>query len=251
MQFSEQLPALGLVVLRSSGLFFTAPIFGQQRIPPVVRALFALSIAVLVFPFIGLKQASVPSDAIAWMVAGVLEVTVGVIYGWSASLIFEGMVLAGQFIGLQMGFAQANVLNPESQTQRPLLSEVYFTMALLVFFSLNGHHYLVLAFEKSFEAVPLGRFVFTGNTLEQIFALFAQIFLIALIIAAPICGVLTLIDIIMGLIARTAPQMNVLVLSFSIKIYVGLLTLLLSLSFTLQFLRDLLPGLLTQLLRLF
>ncbi|PKL77237.1 MAG: hypothetical protein CVV27_06165 [Candidatus Melainabacteria bacterium HGW-Melainabacteria-1] len=172
-------------------------------------------------------------------------------YGWSATLIFEGLILAGQFVGLQMGFAQANVLNPESQTQRPLLSEVYFVIGIMVFFSFNGHHYFVLALERSFTAMPLASFALTAGTFEQLTLLVSQIFVVALIIAAPICGILTLIDLIMGLIARTAPQMNVLILSFSIKIYVGLLTLLLSLSFTIQFLRDLLPGLLEQLLRLF
>lgn len=250
LQFSNALPALGLVVLRSTGLFFAAPIFGQDRIPVIARVLLAVTIGALVFPFLKLAPGQVPTNAINWMVNGVQEVTIGLLYGWSASLIFEGMVLAGQLIGLQMGFGQANVLNPESQTQRPLLSEIYFILTLMVFFSLNGHHLLIMAFQKSFDAMPLGHFAFTGQTLERELALFSQIFLMALIVSAPICGVLTLIDIILGLIARTAPQMNVLVMSFSIKIYIGLLTLLLSLDFTLQFLRDTLPGLFEQLLRL-
>ncbi|HEY9842436.1 MAG TPA: flagellar biosynthetic protein FliR [Candidatus Obscuribacterales bacterium] len=251
LQFSNQLPALGLVVLRSSGLFFSAPLFGQSRIPMIVRAMFALAIGVLVFPFLKLAPGQVPNNVINWMIAAGLEVTVGVIYGWGATLVFEGMVLAGQLIGLQMGFGQANVLNPESQTQRPLLSEIYFILALMVFFSFNGHHFFILAFEKSFDAVPLAQFAFSARTLEQLMTLFSQVFLIALVIAAPMCGVLTFIDIVLGLIARTAPQMNVLIISFSIKIYIGLLTLLISLSFTLQFLRDTLPALLEQLLRLF
>ena len=251
LQFTNQLPALGLVVLRSSGFFFSAPVFGQTRIPVIVRVLISILMGALVFPFVTLPAEAVPYNTINWMIAGLLEIMVGLIYGWSASLAFEGMVLAGQFIGLQMGFAQANVLNPESQTQRPLLSEIYFILAILVFFTINGHHMLVIAFQKSFQSVPIGQFALKAQTLEQIMTLFAQIFVVALMIAAPICGVLTLIDIIMGLIARTAPQMNVLVLSFSIKIYVGLFTLLLSLSFTMQFIQDLLPGLLEQLTRLF
>lgn len=254
LQFSNQLPVVALVLLRSTGMFFTAPIFGQQRIPIIVRVLFSLSIGLLVFPFLTIDKTAVPNQTIPWLITGLFELTVGVIYGWSATLLFEGLVLAGQFIGLQMGFGQANVLNPESQTQRPLLSEIYFIMGLLVFFSINGHHYLILAFEKSFDTMPLGKFVVTGMTgplMEQLFYLFAQIFVVALIISAPICGVLTLIDILMGLIARTAPQMNVLIISFSIKIYVGLLTLLISISFTVQFLRDLMPAMLSQLIRLF
>ncbi len=244
-QVLAQLPLFALVALRSSGLFLTAPIFGQQRVPNQVRLILSLLIAAAVFPLVPLKP--VPEDAIMYLIACLLELIVGLIYGWCASLIFEGMILAGQFIGLQMGFAQANILNPDSQTQRPLLSEVYYIISMLIFFSLNGHHFLILAFQKSFKAVPVGTLVFNQLILERIFALFAQIFLVALIIAAPICGVLTLIDLILGLVARTAPQMNILVLSFSIKIYIGLLSLLFSLYFTFQFIHDLLLQLLQQL----
>ncbi|PIQ26075.1 flagellar biosynthetic protein FliR [bacterium (Candidatus Blackallbacteria) CG17_big_fil_post_rev_8_21_14_2_50_48_46] len=244
-QVLQQLPYFALVALRGSGLFLTAPIFGQQRIPNQVRVMFAIIISAAIFPLLPARP--VPADALWYLVVGILEVITGIIYGWCASLIFEGMVLAGQFIGLQMGFAQANILNPDSQTQRPLLSEVYFIMSLLIFFSLNGHHFLILAFQKSFTAVPVGALIFDQRILEHIFLLFAQIFLVALIIAAPINGILTLIDLILGLVARTAPQMNVLVISFSIKIYVGLLTLLFSLYFTFQFIHDLLQQLLLQL----
>lgn len=249
--FNGNAPALGLVLLRSAGLFFLAPVFGQQRIPPIVRALFAISLGTMIFPFIPMERAVVPEDGLAWAITGLLEVLTGAIYGWAATIMFEGMVLAGQFIGLQMGFAQANILNPESQTQRPLLSEVYFVLTLLIFLAINGHHLIVMAFQQSFHSVPLGQFLFDGNTLRQLSTMFAQVFLVALIVAAPINGVLTLIDMIMGLIARTAPQMNILLISFSIKIYIGLLSLLLSLGFTVQFLRDLLPRLMEQVLRLF
>lgn len=247
-QVIQQLPFFALVALRSSGLFLTAPIFGQQRIPNQVRVMLALLNAAAVLPLV--PPAEVPTDALLYLLAGLCELITGLLYGWCATLIFEGMILAGQFIGLQMGFAQANILNPDAQAQRPLLSEVYYILTLLIFFALNGHHFLILAFQKSFNAVPVGTLVFHAQVLEHIFTLFAQIFLVALIVAAPINGVLTLIDLILGLIARTAPQMNVLILSFSIKIYVGLLTLLFSLYFTFQFVHDLLQQLLLQLARL-
>lgn len=250
-ELSQQLPVFGLLLLRCTGLLFMAPIFGQQRVPLTVRILLSLSLSAMLLPVIPMQQAVVPTQTLGWVLTGLLEVLTGAIYGWAATAIFEGIVLAGQFIGLQMGFAQANILNPDSQTQRPLLSEVYFVLAVLVFLSLNGHHLLIRVLQQSFTVVPLGQFLFGPQTLAQLSLLFAQIFGVALMIAAPINGILTLIDIIMGLIARTAPQMNILLLSFSIKIYVGLLTLLFSLGFTVQFLRDLLPRLMDQVMRLF
>ncbi len=248
-QFADVLPALMLVALRSSGLFFTAPLFGQQRIPVTVRVFFSILLAALIFPGLGITQ--VPTSTFYWLIAGLLELLTGAIYGWCSTLMFEGTVMAGQLIGLQMGFAQANILNPESQTQRPLLSELYYILALLVFFAINGHHMLIMIFQKSFEIVPVGQLGFSGTLMEQLLRLFAQVFVVGLMLAAPINGILTLIDIILGLIARTSPQMNVLLLSFSIKIYVGLLSFFFSLTFTVQFLKSLLPDLLAQIMALF
>lgn len=250
-ELSQQLPIFGLLVLRCTGLLFMAPVFGQQRVPITVRILLCLALSAMLLPVIPLQHAVVPTQTLGWVLTGILEVLTGAIYGWAATAIFEGVVLAGQFIGLQMGFAQANILNPDSQTQRPLLSEVYFVLAILVFLALNGHHLLIRVLQQSFAVVPLGQFLFGAETLGQLSLIFTQIFVVALMIAAPINGILTLIDLIMGLVARTAPQMNILLLSFSIKIYVGLLTLLFSLGFTVQFLRDLLPRLMDQVMHLF
>lgn len=244
-----QFPAFLLVALRASGLFLTAPLFGQERIPETVRILLSVALAALVFPYVGVAPGQVPDNAILFLVMGLKEVLTGIIYGWSAMLMFEGLVLAGQFIGLQMGYAQANILNPMADVQRPLLSEIYFMMGLLIFFAMDGHHFLVVAFQKSFQAVPVGKLIFSGPILERLIYMCGQIFVVALIIAAPICGVLTLMDLILGLIARTAPQMNVLLISFSLKIYIGLLTLVLSLPFTFHFVRDLLHQLLAQIVQ--
>ena len=248
---SGSLPLLGLVVLRSSGLFFTAPLFGQDRVPLMVRIFLSVAIASLIFPSLDLSASAVPTHTINWLIAGLLELLTGAIYGWSSLLIFEGMILAGQLVGLQMGFAQANVLNPESQTQRPLLSEFYYLLAFMVFFAINGHHMLILIFQKSFSVVPLGQLAINGHLMEQLSLMFAQIFIVGLMLAAPINGILTLIDIILGLIARTAPQMNILLLSFSIKIYIGLLSFFFALSFTVEFFKELLPDLLQQVMQLF
>ena len=242
-------PAFLWVALRSAGFFFTAPLFGQQRIPVTLRALFAVLLAALVFP--GLQTFGTPDSGVLWLIGGLIELLTGIIYGWSARLMFEGMILAGQLIGLQMGFAQANILNPESSTQRPLLSEIYYLLAFLVFFAINGHHLLIMVFSRSFSVIAPGQLGVTGPLMEQLVTLSGQIFIVGLMLAAPINGILTLIDLMLGLIARTAPQMNVLLLSFSIKIYVGLLSFFLALGLTVQFLKRLLPDLLEQILNLF
>lgn len=245
----KNLPAFMLISLRASGIFLSAPIFGSRQVPAQIKIIFAFTLTFILYNFIP-KPASIPTDIILYIITGMKEILVGIIFGWTSSLLFEGIILAGQFIGLQMAFGQANILNPESERQIPLLSEFYFIFALLIFFSIDGHLWLITSFYKSFNTVPLGTFVFVGSITQRILVLFAQIFLIALIIAAPICGVLTIVDLIMGLIARTMPQLNVLILGFAIKIYLGLFTIFLSLPLTADFVKEFFNEMLKQIIRL-
>lgn len=246
----DNLPALMLVAMRANGIFLLAPLFGNSRTPNQVKVILALILAFTLYPILPIDRTTVPEGTIPYLIMAIQELVMGLMYGWASQLIFEGMVLAGQFVGLQMGFAQANVLNPEADIQRPLLSEVYYLLSVSIFFAINGHHMLIFAFQRSFEVVPMGQFMFNGLVLERVTLLFAQIFIIGLMIAAPINGILTLLDMIMGLVAKTAPQMNVLILGFAIKIYVGLTTLVISLPFVFRFIREKLPELLAQVAQL-
>jgi len=247
----DNLPVFLLIFVRASALFMVVPLFGARNVPNTVKIIFSFFVSIIIFPFVSANHPSVPTDALLYIVAIAKELIIGLTMGFVTNLMFDGMILAGQFIGLQMGFGQAMVFNPQAEQQVPLLSEVYFIFTMFIFFLINGHHWLVIAFQKSFDTVPVGAFVYHGILSQKILEMFAQIFLIALIIAAPICGVLIMLDLVMGVIARTMPQMNILVLGFSIKIFVGLISIIISLPFLFVFIREILGRLLTQLMRIF
>ena len=246
----DNLPVFLLVFVRASAIFTSVPIFGARNVPINIKVAFCFIASVLIFPSVAAAGTKVPTDAILFLIAVGNELFVGITIGFVAGLIFDGIILAGQFVGIQIGFGQATVFNPQAQQQLPIISEMYYLFMIFVFFLVNGHHWFILAFQKSFVTVPIGTFVFNGIIYSRILESINQIFLIALIIAAPICGVLTLLDLIMGIMARTMPQMNILVVGFSIKIFIGFITIIVSMPFLFFFLREILGQLLAQLMRL-
>lgn len=245
----DNLPVFLLVFIRASSLFMTVPLFGAHNVPNSLKIIFSFFASIIVFPFVSESNPSVPSDTLLYGIAIAKELIVGLTIGFLISLMFDGMILAGQFIGLQMGFGQAMVFNPQAQQQVPLISEIYFLFTMFIFFLINGHQWVIIAFQKSFTTVPVGNFVYHGVLSQRMIEIFTQIFLIALIIAAPICGVMILLDLVMGLISRTMPQMNILVIGFSIKIFVALISIIISLPFLFVFIKELLPQLFEQLMR--
>ncbi|MDW8365137.1 MAG: flagellar biosynthetic protein FliR, partial [Abditibacteriales bacterium] len=137
--------------------------------------------------------------------------------------------MAGELIDLQIGFATINLLNPLAPQPTSLVANLQQFIALLLFLTFNGHHWLLIGIEQSFRLVPLTGGVTNPATLPHLLALFAGTIGVAVKVSAPALGALMIADAVLGLMARTLPQMNVFVVGFPLKIGIGLGVLLLSL----------------------
>ncbi|MEW5723323.1 MAG: flagellar biosynthetic protein FliR, partial [Thermodesulfobacteriota bacterium] len=146
-------------------------------------------------------------------------------------LILEGVQLAGQCLGYQMGFAVANVIDPQSGAQASVLSQFSYILALIVFLSVNGHYVVLKALRESFELVPPGRLDLAPLVLSEVSRGMSQMFIIAVKIGAPALAVLFCTQVSMGIVAKSVPQMNVLFVGMPLYIVVGLFVFGLSLSF--------------------
>jgi len=153
-------------------------------------------------------------------------------------MIFAGIQLAGQLAGYQMGLAIANVLDPATSGQFPIISQIYNLIAMLIFITINAHHWFLRAIKESFTLVPPLGFQFSSSLADQLVSLSGNIFVIAVKVGAPIIVVLLLTSVASGLIARTVPQMNVFIVAMPLKIAVGLLFLILSIPYLVVFLRQ-------------
>src|SRR5690625_5240541 len=163
----------------------------------------------------------------------VKEAIVGLLIGLIAYIILSAVQIAGGFIDFQMGFAIANVVDPQTGAQSPLIGQYFYIIALLFLLSVNGHHLLIDGIYFSYDFIPMHEWISMqdGSIPRYVIEMFNKMFLIAFQMAIPLVGCLFLVDVSLGIIARTVPQLNVFVVGLPIKIFVSFAVLLFFLSF--------------------
>lgn len=225
----QALPAFLLVLCRISSFFVVAPVFSSRNVPAQFKIGLAVFVSFLVFLTVG-TEATVALDSL-YPLAVIREVLAGLLLGFVAYLFFAVVQTSGAFIDLQLGYGLANVVDPMSGSAVPVVGNLKFMVMLLVFLSVNGHHYLLGAIMDSYRWLPLDndffRTVYEGRLTAFLTETFSATFLLALQIAAPILVATFLTDVGMALLARTAPQYNVFVVGIPIKILLGLAMLVL------------------------
>jgi len=209
-----------LVLLRVSGLFVFAPVLGSATVPGQVKAAASMVIALALLP---VTAPHVPAVlTIPYMlVAAAGETVVGLLIGYAANLIFVAVQLGGMQVDQQMGLAIGSVFNPLVETQDSLVGQFYFLFTMFIFLAINGHHILLAALVGSFQSVPIGTIALSGRTLDMVITLFGTVFTVAFAISAPMVLALFLVTVAMGFVARTVPQMNILIVGFPVRIIVG------------------------------
>lgn len=217
-----------LIFCRMTAFFVVAPIFSSRSVPNTFKVGFSGIIALIILLTIGTQQ-TVPND-LNYVLYIIREVLVGLLMGYVANLIFNVIQMAGSFIDIQIGFGIANVIDPMTGASAPVLGNLKYIIATLVFLSMNGHHYLIDAVVRSYNWIPLSNDLFqriyNGNLTDFLVQTFSHAFLLAFQMAAPLVVALFVTDVALGFLARTAPQFNIFVIGIPVKIIVGLVVLL-------------------------
>jgi len=220
-----------LVLARVFGLMRTAPIASSGTIPGIARIGLTFFCAVAVFPGVLEAGYPIPASGLEYALLLVGEAMVGVILGFFLTVVFTAFLVAGQFFSLQMGFGASEVFDPLAQVQIPVMGQFLNIIAMFVFITTGGFQKIFLAgVDGSFHAmravdlVSQHEFVF-----RTMISGLGQLFEQALIIAFPVLGTLILVYVTMGLLAKAAPQMNLLLLGFPIAISAAFLILFLTL----------------------
>lgn len=229
-----------LVFARIMGLILVVPFYSSGTIPVRAKLAFIFFLSAVIFPISYPYLQEVPKDIIAFALMAAMEGLVGVAIGFCITLSFSVYQLAGQFFTVQMGFGASEVFDPMSQISLPLMGQYLYLVAILVFISLQGPLIIIREIYLSFELINVTHFL-KGVTVEPkygIIALFSKMFFTALRIALPIIGTLLLVSITMGLLAKAAPQMNLLMIGFPISITVAFIILIILLPSLIVFFRD-------------
>ena len=145
-----------LVLVRVSLILFLAPVFGSDIIPAQVRVAPALVSALLLTKVVEIDPAAYPAEVWAYAPLVLRELTIGLVLSLMIRLILEGAQFAGQFIGYQMGFSLANVIDPQTGSQNSVVAQLSYTTALLVFLTTNGHHMIISGLVDSFQTGATG-----------------------------------------------------------------------------------------------
>ncbi len=216
-----------LLLARLSGLFLSAPIFSSRQMPVRIKVFVLVLLSVTLSYVIPVGNAVSIDNAGMFLAAMVMEIVVGFTIGFVAYVVFAAIQLAGQLMDMQMGFGIVNVVDPLSGTQIPLMGNLTQTLALLMYLVIDGHHYLLQALIQSYQIVPVKGLNLGDSFFDLLMTIAAQMFVIAVKIAAPIIIAVLVADIAMGFVARTVPQMNVFIVGLPLRILVGLITLML------------------------
>ncbi len=206
-----------LVLTRVSGLVITAPIYGTPDIPARVRALLAVSLAVLITPTQWDAAVQDPGTTLQYLVLIGSELLIGLTLGLGILILFSGIYLAGQMIGRIGGLILADVFDPSAEASIPMLSRLLFLVTLAVFVCIGGHRMVMAGLLDTFETIPPGSGAVPTSVAEAFVLLLTQSFALAIRAAAPVVTSLLLSTLVMALISRTLPQLNILAVGFGMN----------------------------------
>ncbi len=222
--------AVLLVATRLSALFLLSPLFAAAGIPPTFRILFTIGLGFVLVLALNIDPAQSPRSLGGLAQAMVFELILGGLFAFGVFAAFGAFLFGGRILDFQMGFGVANLIDPATNLQSPLIGTVLSMMAVVTFFLLDGHHLMIRGIAFSLERIPPGSSL--GEiSLPAIVAQFGVMFTFGLALVAPAVITLLLLDAAMAMAARTMPQVNMFIVGLPLKIFVGLTVLTISLNY--------------------
>lgn len=219
--------AVLLVAIRVGMLFYMTPAFGSVPLPAQARVLLTLALSATLAGMLAHPAEGLALRPLPLALAAMAEVVTGGLLAFGLMAGFGAFLFAGRLLDMQIGFGVASLLDPASRTQEPLLGVVLNLLAVFLFFAVDGHHLILRGLAWSLEKVPPGAFASRAD-LSAVCAMFGRLFATGFALAAPVVFGLLMADLALAVMSRAMPQINVFVLSMSVKIVAGLLLLALS-----------------------
>lgn len=215
-----------LIFVRISTIIALLPVFGSSSIPFQLKVGFSLLLSVILFntvKFTGIDPASMSIGLFALLV--IKEVMVGLAIGFVSMFLFTAVQFGGMLIDNEMGFGFVELADPFTDEPITVLGQFQVILFTLLFLCFNGHYFMLLAVQKSFELVPLmGVNLSEGKMLVHVTTLISNVFVLALKFSAPVYVTLFLTELSLGVVARTVPQINIFFVGMPLKIAIGLTT---------------------------
>ncbi len=224
--------AVLLVAVRMGVVFFTTPLYSFAPVPAKVKIVFVIALsAVLVLA--GKPDTSFIDITLGGLaLACITELFIAAVLAFGIQATFAAFQWGGRIIDMQIGFSVANIIDPATKTRAPLMGTVFSIMALMVFYSIDGHHFVIRGLAYSLKMIPPGA-AFAVKDPMLVIGQFGAIFSFGLMAVAPVVFSLTMVDFVIAIAAKTMPQMNVFFVGLPLKIFVGLAMFALTIKYML------------------
>jgi flagellar biosynthetic protein FliR len=196
-----------------------APFFGNDAVPPTFKAIFTVLLTAVLYGAVPALQ--IPMTIANWTQVIASEAFTGLMMGLAVHLVFEGVQVAGQLTGMQLGFSLASVIDPITNIETPVVATFYQMFALLIFLQLNVHHWILRMLVRSFIYVPIGTGVATLLATKELLRFAGAMWLIGVQIAAPVVLATILVDVAVGFLSKASPQLPAMFIGISVKNLIG------------------------------
>lgn len=228
-QLNAWLAAFMFPLARVLGLIAAAPVFNNASVPMRVKLLAGLAVTFAVAPMLPPPPQVEPAS---WAGLAILlqQGLIGLLLGFTMRIVFAGVDLAGELIGLQMGLGFAVFYDPQNAGQSPVVAEFVGLLALLFFLAVNGHLMMLALLAESFRALPVGASPFPAGW-ETLLRWAAALFSIGVLLALPVIGALLVANIALGVLTRVAPTLNLFAVGFPVTLMAGFAMLALSMPY--------------------
>ena len=211
------------------------PIFSHQNIPVNIKASMAFFFTIVFYSSMPELNINITIPNI--VIAILSEMLFGLAIGIVLQLAYNAITFAGGQISFMMGFSMATAIDPANGVSMPIISQFLSMIALMVLFEMDLHHWMLLFIDNSLQSIPLGEFLMTEDFFNYIIKAASNMFMVGFMIAFPIIALSWLADVIFGMLMKTMPQFNLLVIGFPIKIMVAFVVIIATLSSTMLILK--------------
>jgi flagellar biosynthetic protein FliR len=225
----ETLIVFLLLTIRIGAIVLSLPLLGSRNVPAQLKVLLILMLGVALYPRVQLQQVVIPQHLRHLVLVVVSEMLIGLTIGLVAQFLFAGIQLGGELISQQMGLNIATIFDPHNAQQVSLVTHFQYVLAMLMFLSGSAHHWFIMAMAESLQVVPLAGLSTSDAVLPVLLSLLGKACVIAIQLAAPVSIALLLATLVLGVMARLVPQLNVFMLSFPATLGLGLVMLALAL----------------------
>jgi len=213
-----------LVFARIAGIFTFNPIFGRQNIPMRVRVIMAIALSVCMLAMTGGSTLYVPTSILGFAGVLILEAALGLVFGFFVNLIMTALLYAGEITDNKIGFMMANIMDPGTGIQAAVFANFYLYLFVIYFFVTNGHLQYIKLFALSYDIIPIG-FQVNFNTwriVEDLIMFFGTTLQLAVKLAMPVLAAIMITEICVGIVMKAVPGIQIFILTFSLKILLGL-----------------------------